>query len=93
MERYGRWNARTVKESINMNVSGGAVLIVSLAILIFVGMYSIGGTYAGTGINESDAAYHSMEGSRAVLSPIFTLFGYSIMGIGAFLTIRAFNLN
>ncbi|WP_319508139.1 hypothetical protein [uncultured Methanolobus sp.] len=75
-----------------MNVSGGSVLMVSLAILIFVGMYSIGGAYQETGINETDDAYHSMKGSRAVLSPLFTLFGYSIMGIGAFLAIRAFKL-
>ncbi|SDF46925.1 hypothetical protein SAMN04488589_0616 [Methanolobus vulcani] len=75
-----------------MNVSGGLVLMIALALLVLVGLNAVGGAYEDTGINESDDAYQSMEGSKEVVSPLFRVFGYSILGIGAFVTLRAFKL-
>ncbi|WP_440953570.1 hypothetical protein [Methanococcoides sp. FTZ1] len=75
-----------------MNVSGALVLMISFGILIFVGMGAVGGIYEDSGINESSDMYQSMEGSKEATNVIFTVFGYLLMGIGVFATIKAFNL-
>lgn len=75
-----------------MNVTGGLILMISIGILIFVGMGAVGGIYEDSGVNETDDMYQSMEGSKDVTTVLFTVFGYLILAIGAFVTIKAFNL-
>ena len=75
-----------------MNLSGGLILMIAMAVIIFVGMGAVNDITENSGLNETDQAYHSLEGANSVTGSLFGVFGYIILGIGAFVAIKAFKL-